>query len=99
MADTSEGEESGDEGSIYCCMHTCDKKSKLVKLTDKSYAKFKDCSLRWRELNCPESLIAATFLENDHDDRDDDDRNPPPSGSGDTSRGSTRGRPRGGRVR
>ena len=65
-SDTSvcEGEEdSGDEGAIYCCMHISDTKSKLATLTDKSYAKFRECSNRWRELDCPESLVAAAFFD------------------------------------
>ena len=66
MASSSKGsdahfaeDDEDEECPLYCCMHVTEAKSKVVKFSEKSFAKFRACSNRWRELNCPESAIAA----------------------------------------
>ncbi|XP_071956013.1 uncharacterized protein [Antedon mediterranea] len=48
-------EEDEENTPDYCCMHVSNSKGKLVKLTGKGYAKFKECCSRWKVLNCPET--------------------------------------------
>ena len=52
-------DDEDEECPLYCCMHVTEAKSKVVKFSEKSLAKFRACSNCWRELNCPESAIPA----------------------------------------
>ena len=52
-------DDEDEECPLYCCMHVTEAKSKVVKFSEKSLAKLRACNNRWRELNCPESAVAA----------------------------------------